>query len=161
MDVVDTTFEAVPEEIRNLLVRIKAELPNRKPISFDFRPLTDISYDNLERQLETTPSNFAFWGMVFAEQKMCTATLELHVKKRKAELSDAILKKAKEEGVMLRRSDIADMIDSDGTYLRIRAKLIVSERSLAKLQLLLEAIRMKSEHLRSLAGFKRQELRDA
>jgi len=160
-DEFDSIFEEIPEEIRNLVVRIRVSMPDRKPINYDFRPLVKISYEHLEEQLTHTPSHFAFWGMIHAEQKMIVAVLDLNLRKRKAELAAAIMEQSKKDGITPRRSDITDVLESDVEVMRTQAKMIIEEKSLNKLNVLMEALRMKSEHLRSLSGFKKQEMRDA
>lgn len=158
----DRALPNLPEEIADLLVRIRVTLLNREQIDCDVRPLTTISYDHLEQQLEETPSEYSFWGMVHAEQEAVVAILDLQCKKRKAELAEALMEKGRAEGgVIPRRSDINDFADDDKTLMKLRAKMILERRSLQKLNVLMEAMKMKSEHLRSLSGFKKQEMRDS
>jgi hypothetical protein len=155
-------FESVPKEIRDLLVTIRVKLPNRKVIKQDISPLVDISYDLLEKQLETTPSLYVFWGMIHAEQEMVVAAQELNLKKRTAEIADKMQDLARKDGLKeLRRSDIKDFVDMDEQVLKIRAKMVLEQKTLSKLNVVMDALKMKSEHLRSLSGFKRQELRDS
>jgi hypothetical protein len=160
-DEFESIFDELPSEIKDLLVRIKISIPNRKPISCNVMPLVKTSYDHLEDQLQQTPSIFCFWGMVHAEQKMIVSVLELNLQKRKATLATDMIKQSKEDGFDIRRSDIKDVLESDTEVLRLQAKLVLEEKSLNKMNVLMDALRMKSEHLRSLSGFKKQELRDA
>ena len=54
-----------------------------------------------------------------------------------------------------------EIVEADDKILELQTFLMLAQRSLGKLYGFVDAIRMKSEHLRSLAGFKRQEMRDA
>jgi len=160
-DDVASIFDQMPQEIKDLLVRIRISIPGRKPIYADYRPMVEISYEHLEEQLARTPSDFAFWGNVHAEQKMIVDIQELNLRKRKAEVATAMMEQAKKENISPRRSDIADVLETDEEVIKMQAKLAIEERSLNKMNVLMEALRMKSEHLRSLSGFKKQEMRDA
>ncbi len=160
-DEFDSIFDEIPAEIKDLLVKIRISIPDRKPISCNVMPLVKISYEQLETQLTQTPSIFCFWGMVHAEQKMIVSVLELNLQKRKAQLATEIIKQSKQDGFDARRSDIKDVLESDEEVLKMQARLVIEEKSLDKMNVLMDALRMKSEHLRSLSGFKKQELRDA
>ena len=54
-----------------------------------------------------------------------------------------------------------EIVEADDTMLALQSKLMIAERALSKLYGFVDSLKMKSEHLRSLAGFKRQEMRDA
>ena len=153
----------IDESIKELLFTIEVKLPDRKPLKQDVTPLVAIHYDSLEKQLETTPEFFCFWGMLHAEQKAVVNTIELAVRKRKAKLAESLLRKAREEGLTgsaIRRSDINDFADGDAQLTSLQVKLLKESKTLSKLEVVLKTIQMKSEHLRSLSGFKKQELRE-
>jgi hypothetical protein len=96
-----------------------------------------------------------------SEQKMVVGVFERKIKRRRAIVAEQILNTAKAEGISLRAADIKELIEADDILEKLEAELLIAQRSSGKLYNIVEAIKMKSEHLRSLAGFKRQELRDA
>jgi hypothetical protein len=150
----------VPEDVASIVVRISVKASG-KEISKDFRTDVEIDYDNLEEQLARTPSAFAYWAGVLSEQKMVVGVWERKIKRRRAVVAEQILKASKAEGISLRAADIKELIEADDVLEKLEAELLIAQRSAGKLYNIVEAIKMKSEHLRSLAGFKRQELRDA
>jgi hypothetical protein len=151
----------IPEDVANIVVRIHVKVPGGGTISRDFRTDVEIDYDNLEEQLARTPSAFSYWAGVMSEQKMVVGVFERKIKRRRAIVAEQILNTAKAEGISLRAADIKELIEADDILEKLEAELLIAQRSSGKLYNIVEAIKMKSEHLRSLAGFKRQELRDA
>jgi hypothetical protein len=49
------------------------------------------------------------------------------------------------------------MIDGDGDLVKAEAELALLQKNVGKVYHMVEAIKLRSEHSRSLAGFKRQE----
>ena len=130
-------------------------------IERDFRPDVEIDYDNLIKQLEETPAMFSWWATLLAEVRKNVAVLERKIKRRKGEVTRELLDAAKNEGTKLRRDDVLDLIEADDLVNKYEAELIMANKHMSKLFAITDALKMKSEHLRSLAGFKRQEQRDA
>ena len=156
-----TWFDSLNDDIATTLLRVRVELPEGGTVDKDIRPDVVIDYDMLEEQLEETPSAYVFWSMVLAESKKNVATLERIVKRRKGDVTRELLGDAREKGVSLRRADVDDLIEADEKLNELEGRLILANRTLSKLFAVVEAMRMKSDHLRSLAGFKRQEQRDS
>lgn len=151
----------IPREIADALALVRVKLASGTEVARDFRPDVDINYDDLEEQLAKAPSAYAYWAMVFSEQKTIVGVVERRVKKRRACVAETVLSTAKSEGMTLRATDMKELIEGDDELNRLEAELLIARRAEGKLYHIVEAIRMKSEHLRSLAGFKKQELRDA
>lgn len=143
--------------IRNLLLRVEITLQSGEQISRDFSLDLGIDYETLEEELQITPSIYAFWSAVLAEQKFNVSILDSQLKYLCATKANLVLEKCKESNMSLRRSDISDIVESDEEIVVNRAKLAIEQRSLSKLFAAVQSLQMKSEHLRSLAGFKRQE----
>jgi len=154
-------FDDVGADIAKQLMHIRVQLSKDQVIEKDIRPDVTIDYDMLEEQLQQTPATFAFWSMLLAESKKQVAIFERAIQRRKGEVTKMLLDEAKNDGTKLRGSDVKDLIEADDDLNSLNAQLILANRTQSKLFAVVEAMRMKSEHLRSLAGFKRQELRDA
>jgi hypothetical protein len=155
-------FDAnIDEDIASAMVRVNIKLTSGKEVSRDFRPDLDIVYEDLEKLLEVTPSMFAYWAMVMSEQKMAVGLIERKIKRRRAVIAKKIIDEARAMGVSLRGTDIKELIESDDELEKLEVEFLVAQRTAGKLWNIVEAIKMKSEHLRSLSGFKKQELRDS
>lgn len=152
--------ENLGDDIANHLFTIKVPLADGKVAERDLRPDVTTDYDKLEIQLEDMPSIFATWAMLLAEAKKEVAALERMIKRRRGEATKLLLDEAKEQQVKTRREDIEDLVEADEKVNELEAKLIVANRRLSKLFAATQALQMKSDNLRSLAGFKRQEQRD-
>jgi len=154
----------VDDDIAKILVKLKISIGDDKFIERDFRPDVKIEYEELEEQLEDTPSLFAFWSSVLAEQRAQVAIIERSIKMRRGTVTRTLLEESKSvaaKGVGLgtrpglRKDDIKDLLEADKELAELDAKYIIANKRLSKLYGVVDAIRMKSEHLRSLSGFKR------
>ncbi|MEM3000683.1 MAG: hypothetical protein QXP41_00625 [Candidatus Nitrosocaldus sp.] len=155
-----TWFDDNLGDIANQLIRIKMEVDG-KYIERDVKPDVIIDYEVLEDQLIETPQAFVYWGFMLAEAKKNVATIERAIAVRRGQVTKTLLEEARKEGVKLRASDIEDLVETDEQLNQLETRLILANRTLSKLFAIVEAVKMKSEHLRSLAGFKKQELKDA
>jgi hypothetical protein len=150
--------ENVDNDVAEAVIRLKVVLPNRKgEIDRDFRPDVSIDYDDLERQMSVMPSVFAFWSSVLAEQRAEVAKTDRIIKARRALLA----RKLFDEHVDIPKWRLEEIIESDSNLTKLETKLIQAKRTESKLFAIVDSLRMKSDMLRSLAGFKRQELQDA
>jgi len=151
----------IPEDVAKRIIRLKISIGDGKFIQRDFRPDLSIDYETLEQDLETIPQSFAYWAMVYSEAKAEVAKLERIAKRRRAIITDMILKEAKEnEMPRIAEKVFRDLIEKDSKLLEIEGKIILANRTMGKLWNIVEAMRIKAEALRSLAGFKRQEQRN-
>lgn len=154
----DNVYE---QGIIDALFELDFKLPNGKRVAGTFYPDTVIDYENLESQLADTPSKFAFWSAILSEQKYKVAIAEKKISRRRARLTDDLMTKGTNNGVKIHKYLLDELIEVDDEMLKLTTKLIVEQRILGKLWTAVNALQMKSEHLRSLAGFKKQEMRDA
>lgn len=154
-----TLRDDYPDDIIDYLVKIKVEL-NGKFIECDFSADLEIDYDILEIQLAEHPSKFAFWSTILSEQKFITSKLERMVATRRAKIYEANLEKAREHNAKFTKYELDEMVETDDQFISLNVKLLLEGRKLGKLYGVVDALRMKGENMRSLAGFKRQELRD-
>lgn len=152
-------FDGLPDELSNCLIKLKIYLPD-KDIEYDFRPEVTLVYDQLEKQLEDCPQQFVFWSVIYAEQKAKVSVLERELMMVKSRAERQISAELRKSNVKLGRAEINAIIELNETVHNVACQLIEEEKRLYKLKAMVEAIKMKSEHLRSLAGFKREEIRE-
>lgn len=150
----------INKEISDTLFKLDFKLPNGKRVVGNFHPDTTIDYENLEEQLADTPSKYAFWSAILSEQKYKVAAVEKTIARRRAVLTDQMVTKGNSEGVKIHKYLLDELIEADEDMYKLSMKLIKEQRLLGKLWTAVNALQMKSEHLRSLAGFKKQEMRD-
>ena len=153
----------VPEDLANRIIKIRINLGTQKQprlIEKDFRPDLHIDYETLEQDLEAIPQIFAYWAMVYSESKAEVAKLDRIAKRRRAMVTDAILQEAKKsEMPKVSKEIFKDLVDKDDKLIEIELRLVLANRNMGKLWNIVEAMKIKAEALRSLAGFKRQEQR--
>ena len=77
------------------------------------------------------------------------------------DLLEEQLEEARESGISIRREDLKDMINADPLLIELEKDIIMDTRAEEKLRAVVRALQVKSEHLRSLAGFKREEKRSS
>lgn len=153
--------ENINPDIAKALVRLKVDLGDGRVIERDFRPDLKIDYETLEEDLQHTPQSFAFWATVYSEQKAVVAILERTAKRRRAILYEMIIDESRQDKwPKVPEKIFKELAEKDENLLRIELKLALANRTMGKLYNIVDAIKMKSDHLRSLAGFKRQEQRD-
>lgn len=147
----------IEPDISDTIIRLSVSLGNNKTVNRDFRPDVAIDYDMLVKELEDMPARFAFWATVLAEQRAEVSKFDRIIKVRRA----AIVHELLEGDASIPKWKVDDLVESDEKLIKIETRLIMAKRTESKLFAIVDALRMKSEHLRSLAGFKRQEMRDA
>jgi hypothetical protein len=149
----------VPEDLANRIIKIRVNL-GKEIVEKDFRPDLHIDYETLEQDLEAIPQIFAYWAMVYSEAKAEVAKLDRIIKRRRAVVMETILQEAKKNEMPKVSKDVMkELIEKDDKILEIESKLILANRNMGKLWNIVEAMKIKAEALRSLAGFKRQEQR--
>jgi len=167
---VKSWFDQIDEDVAKAVIRIKVKLPNGEEIDRDFRGDIAIDYDLLEEQLTEMPGMFAWWSSVLAEQRARVMVIERKIKARRGMVTQELLDESKKIAASgggigtragLRREDIKDLMEKDVKMIKLDATYIQEKRTESKLYGIVEALRMKSEHLRSLAGFKRMEMQQS
>jgi hypothetical protein len=93
--------------------------------------------------------------MIYSEVKEKANVFEKKIRRRRGILTQEILL----ENKSLRRGDIADIIECDNDLLEIEGQYIHLQKLVGKLYHTLEALKMKNDNIRSLSGFKKQEMR--
>jgi transcription initiation factor IIF auxiliary subunit len=155
----DTTnkwWSKIDPDIAEILIEFNITLSDKK-VYRDFRIDVNINYELLEDDLETMPSVYSFWSAILSEQKKKVKHLELKLDIKRSKLLTEISKNIK-DGVRFTKDDKDNIINVDVDVTKLKIELINAESTLSKLFGIVESLKMKSDHLRSLAGFKRVEL---
>lgn len=152
--------EYVPEEVANSsLFKFVVDI-NGQRVDVDMRADLDVDQRIVQQQLEDTPSEFAYWAAIYSELKMQVAKIERQVKVKRGKLVDHAIKEAAQANVKLTDKQVQSVIEADQDLNKLEALLMIANKHCGKMYYMVEAIRMKSDNLRSLAGFARQEMAD-
>jgi len=149
------------QDIKDVLFILRIKLPGGKSLKHDFSGDFTPEYERLEEQLEETPQMLAFFGSVLSEQKHTCNVLELKIARRRAVVSEDARETAQQSNMKIAKYVLDEIADGDNELLKLQTELLVAQRTLGKLYYFVDSIRMKTDNLRSLAGFKRQEMRDS
>lgn len=144
----------LPEDIKIALCTVKVRFMG-KDRQFIIKDELSIDYDNIEKDMEEFPNKFHLWAMLYSEVKEQKGVIDKKVRIRKSKIYEEIVKN---DGKNLRRSDITDIMESDKVLEELEAKMIIIDKQCQKLWFILESLRMKNDNMRSLSGFKKQEL---
>lgn len=154
----------IPEDVTQYLFNIKiTSLPSRIGVYQRFvKDDVMVHFEDLEKQLEETPEIMAFYNQLLAEQ----STKRMILLRKKDIMRGKITKRMLEEAdtdvrKRIRREDLKDIINADPGLIDIERDIIMETRAEEKLKSVIKALQMKSEHLRSLAGFKKEELKSS
>lgn len=148
----------VPEDIAQTLIKLSVTLPNNTKITRDFRPDLDIEYEKLEFEMAEMPSIFGFWSLVLAEQKASVMIIDRKIKTKRAETLKMVKEELQKTEVKLIGRHIDEIVDTDDAVKKLEIQLVIEKKRESKLYAICDSLKMKAEILRSLAGFKKQEL---
>jgi len=155
----------VPEELVNSTIfRFEVKLNSIDPatkknrvISVDILPDLSIDYDILEEQVQDLPAQYAFWAAIYSECRNMVAMAERAVKVRRAQAIRAVQKDAADNKVKFTAEQVKHLIEADNALVGADKQLQQFQMQAGKLYHMIEALKMKAELSRTLAGFKRQE----
>jgi len=145
------------EDIKEALCTVKVTLKGNTN-EFSIKDDLVIDYEGIENEMEVFPNKYHLWSMLYSEVKEQLSVIEKKIKKRKGIVYDEIHKQG---GGKMRRSDISDLLETDDVFEKLELRKIILEKQSQKLWFTLEALRMKNDNLRSLSGFRKQELYQA
>lgn len=144
----------LPDDIKEALCKIKVKFRGQTR-EFDIKDGLSIDYDHMEEEMEHIPHVYQLWAMLYTEVREQKETTDKKIRKRKGILYQAIQETG---GKNLRRSDIADIMENDEVLEKLEAASIIINKQCQKLWFILESLKMKNDNMRSLSGFKKQEL---
>lgn len=154
----DWISKNVSPQIAEYLFNIKISLPGRHGLfQKDVRADLAIDFDDLEKQLENTPQMLAFFDLLLSEQKYKVATLKRKLTMKRASITQHINQTSRMSGNDLRRTDLVELVEVDGEIKNLENQVIIEEYVESRLIVVVKSIINRSEILRSLAGFKKQE----
>lgn len=153
-----TSTAELPTDIKEALCKIKVKFRGQTQ-EFDLKDSLKIDYDDIEEEMEKLPHIYQVWAMLYAEVKEQKETIDKKIRKRKGILYKAILEES--GGKNMRRGDITDLMEIDDVLEKLEAANIIVNKQCQKLWFILESLKMKNDNIRSLSGFKKQELYQA
>lgn len=131
---------------------------NDKMVEIDLLQDIDVDYDNLEHQMERTPAQYVYWSTMFSELKLRVNVLERKIKARRGVLTDQVIEDYAQRGIKLTDKQHAAILEKDAELNKLEESSLCIQQNMGKLFGMVEAIKLKSEMIRSLSGFKRIEL---
>lgn len=147
----------VPEDLSSSKIfRFDIEIGEDR-VEVDISADLDIDQSVIQQQLEDIPSEFAYWSALYSELKLQTGILDRKIKARRGVLVNEAVKNATEAQVRLTDKQVQAIIERDKTLNELECRLLVAQKNCGKLYYMIESMRMKSDSLRSLAGFARIE----
>ncbi len=135
----------------------ETEKSKRLEIEVDVLPDLDIDGDILETQMRDVPAQYAFWSTVYSELRLGVAVAERKLKARKAEVTNIIVKEAKENSIKLTDTMAKTIVESDERLNAAELNYQHAQMQAGKLYHMLEALKMKAEISRSLLSLKKQD----
>ncbi len=127
--------------------------PTPQIINVDLTADLDVCYELVQQQLEEVPSQYVFWGSIYSELKLQCAKFERQIKGKKGQVTDRILKEAAAQSIKITDKQVNAIIESDIQLQELELKLAIYERNTGKVWFVVQALQMRADSLRSLAGF--------
>ena len=157
-----------PELLNSTLFKFKAKLqvitdkdenskPIYKEIEVNLLPDLDLDYEMLEDQMQDIPAQYAFWSTVYSEVRMSVAVAERKLKMRYGQAYEKVQKEFEANKIKPTIEVIKRIVEKDSEIVKTDIEYQKLQMQAGKLYHMLEALKMKSELARSLAGFKRNE----
>lgn len=125
--------------------------------SVDIVPDLDLDYDTLEEQMQDLPSQYAYYAMIYSEARLRVSLEERKLKAVRGSIVHKIQREAAQDNVKLTGEQVKNVVEADESIVAADKRLQLAQMQCGKMFHMLEALKMKSELARSLAGFKRQE----
>ena len=153
--------ENIDEAIAQYLFNVKVDNLPTGSYQRNIVPDIDINFDLLEQQLRETPEMIAFFNMLLVEQHMKVEITQRRIKAMRGKIIERMLNDARQQNVELRTTEMKEIINADKVLIKLDAQLIHDQHCEDKLKVTVETLMRKFDALRSLAGFKKEEMRNA
>lgn len=128
-----------------------------KKIKVELLPDLDLDYDCLEETMQDIPAQYAFYAAIYSEARLKVAIEERRLKAIRGSLIEGVQRRALNENVRLTGEQVKNVVEAEDDIIAADQRLQLAQMQCGKLYHMIEALKMKSELARSLAGFKRQE----
>lgn len=157
--------ENLPPELANsTLFKFRIKLPvdkGIKDIDVDLLPDLDLDYELLEDQMPDIPAQVMNWAALYSEMKMRVSVQERRVKARRGQVVKLIQEEAQKNKVRLTDSQVKLIAEADKVLVEADSRLAVLQMQTGKLWHMIEALKLKAEIARSLAGFRKLERQES
>lgn len=148
------------DEVTDSIAKVRIKI-NGRTQEFMFDDDVSVNYDILQDELIEQSAKYAFWSTILSEQKAIVSTISQAIKTRKSEVIRESIAASRTSGIKVPKYELDEIVESDGKMQGAHKLLIKAEKKLSMLFGVVDSIKTKGDNLRSLAGFKRQEMRDA
>jgi len=148
---------AVDDEVNNTLCGSISFKKEYEKVKIKLLPDLNLDYDILEGLMQDLPAQYAFYAMIYSEARMRVSLEERKMKAIRGTIIESIQRRAASENVRLTVEQVKNVMEADSKVVLADQRIQFAQMQCGKLYHILEALKMKSELARSLAGFKRQE----
>jgi len=151
------SIQNIPDEIKKALFYIEVEIGDKKLQCRVDEDLV-IEYDQIEFELEHVAQIYHAWSQLYSEVKEQVNIADKQIRRRRGILTTEIIA---DMGKSLSRGTLADLVECDDKLVVLEAKHIRLQKLAGKLYFTMEAMKLKSDHMRSLCGFKKLEMQNS
>tara|TARA_R100001244_G_scaffold25113_2_gene25409 strand:- start:71204 stop:71692 length:489 start_codon:yes stop_codon:yes gene_type:complete len=149
------------EELVDQLFRVTVTPKTGKKITREFAADLHIDYENIQQELIEAPAIYAFWSTVLANQRLVVDTLKQQVIAKSAKIQQQVIDAAKTGGVKVVKYQLDGLVEADDSVVKLQMRLAVEEKRLSVLYGVIKGLEIKSNNLRSLAGFAKMEMENS
>lgn len=156
-ELVDSTLFRFEVQLQVIESRDDSGKPKYKSLTVDMLPDLELDYENLESQMTTLPSQYIFWSSIYSELRLGVSVADRKLKARKGKVIDRIISEAALARVKLTSDQVKAIAEADSDLKEAELRYERAQMYCGKVYHMVEAIKMKMDLARSLAGFKRAE----
>lgn len=150
--------DKVPEDVReSSLLKFTVTLDNGTSIPIDLLDDISLEFDDIEDQLQRVSAQYMFFAAVYSELKSSVNVQERKLKSIRGHATMDTLDEARRRGIKLTDKQLGMAVEADQNLQKEELRHIILQKHTGKLYNMVEAMKMKLESLRSLAGFKKKE----
>lgn len=157
----ETLYEMFGKEAVDYLFRITVTTKGGKKFPRDFSGDVQIDYDNIQEELENAPAIFSYWSSVLAQQRLIVDTSKQAIIARTAKKQNEYSNAAKAGDFKMSKYQLDSLVEADDDIIKMKMQLAFDEKKLSVLYGLIKSLEMKSDNLRSLAGFAKMEMKNS
>lgn len=157
----DHLNEMFGKEIVEQLFQITVTPKSGNKITREFALDLHIDYDNIQQELIEAPAIYAFWSTVLANQRLVVDTLKQQVIAKSAKIQQQFMDAAKDGGIKVVKYQLDGLVEADDSVVKLQMRLAVEEKRLSVLYGVIKGLEIKSNNLRSLAGFAKMEMENS
>lgn len=142
-----------PEILSSSLMVFNVTLPDGQVVPLNMAKEIEVTSEDFVSELKQVSAQYAFYAAVYSELKTACTIQEKRVKQRRASaLNDTI-----RIGKKLTDKQSQILWEADEEVVKAELKLSIMQKQTGKVYHMLEALKIKSESMRSLTGIFRNE----